>query len=322
MHGSTQKPQQTEFDFNRAAKLKIIERAQLLMLNVRSQLRAKSLLKVIESHSRENPKCWLSIETIRIEMGGSESTVHRAIADCEAAGLLSVIRAKHACSTFALNWSLLIDLSRESIPTETWDLIRAGFDSIKNRKGGVSLEPIRGVTCDPQMTPLSAPGIPPNKPTTTLAETQNRNHAFDFEWGAVVVALENEGILAGGQSVLAASANGASPEFVLQLIAHAQRVAINGVRAYGPGALMRRIGRARPSQSVDALWPPPCAGYLREVEREKRNRPAQTQPSRREAVISEASSEVRAELDRKFQSVIANMRRQSLGSEKRVEVIR
>lgn len=315
MQGSAQK----QFDFNRAAKIRIIERAQLLMLPLRAQLRAKSLLKVIESHSRDNLSCWLSIETVRIEMGGSESTVHRAIADCEAAGLLLVTRAKRACSTFKLQWSLLIDLSRESMDSDTWSLIRAGFDEVQKRRSRVSDAHSKGVTCGSEMTPLSAPESllripPPQKPSNDTTQ-QNKTTAFGFEWQAVVVALENEGILAGGQSVLAASANGASAGFVMQLIEHARSRCLNGVRAFGPGALMRRIGRARLGQAVDALWPPPCGAYQRELERAKHRQPTKAETMTASAAVCSnqdpETREQREHIDAKFAECMSKLRRRA-----------
>lgn len=312
-------PRQQAFDFQRAAKLRIIERAQLLMLPLKAQLRAKSLLTRIESHSRDHASCWLSIDTLRIEMGASERTIQRAIKDCEAAGLLRVVRHKRAASTFSLEWSLLIDLSRETLDEVTWSQIRDGFDAVSNSRQGCQInhprvtdQLIKGDRSARQVSPLSAPRIPSKKPSTTEATKQNQTTTFKFDFQAVVVALEDQGILAGGQSVLAASANGASAEFLLELIAHAQRVAINGVRAYGPGALMRRIGRARPSQSVDALWPPPCAGYLREVEREKNRRPALPQPSSAEPPerpARECSDEERLALSAKLAECIQKLRK-------------
>lgn len=319
-------PRQQEFDFKRAAKIKIIERTQLLFFSVRSQIRAKALLKVIESHSRDHQSCWLSVETIRIEMGGSARTVQRAIRDCEAAELLVVTRHKHSASTFTLQWSLLIDLSRESMDEDTWSQIRKSFDAVKTNRehsargchfdtARVTDRPLKGDRCGIDLSPLSAPLIPSKKPTTTEPTKQKQTTAFDFEWAAVVAELDKENILAGGQSVLAASAAGASAEFVMLLIEHFRSRCLNGVRAFGPGALMRRIEKARIGQSADALWPPPCAGYLREVEREKNRKPAQPLPSSAEPLeplersARDCSDEERLALSAKLTECIANLRK-------------
>lgn len=326
-------PRQQEFDFRRAAKIKIIERTQLLFFSVRSQIRAKALLKVIESHSRDHQSCWLSVETIRIEMGGSARTVQRAIRDCEAAELLVVTRHKHSASTFTLQWSLLIDLSRESMDEDTWYQIRKSFDAVKTKRehsvrgchfdtARVTDRPLKGDRCGNDMSPLSAPLIPSKKPTTTEPTKQNQTTASDFEWAEVVAELDKENILAGGQSVLAASAAGASADFVMLLIDHFRSRCLNGVRAFGPGALMRRIEKARLGQSVDALWPPPCAGYLREVERDKREvereknrKPAQPLPGSAasleplERPARDCSDEERLALSAKLSDCIANLRK-------------
>ena len=166
-----------------------------------------------------------------------------------------------------------------------------------------------------QVSPLSAPRIPPKKPTTTEALKQNQTTAFDFEWLAVVAELDKENILAGGQSVLAASAAGASAEFVMLLIEHYRSRCLNGVRAFGPGALMRRIEKARLGQSVDALWPLPCAAYQREVEREKNRKPAKAETMPESAAeplersTRECTDEERLAMSSKLNECIAQLQK-------------
>jgi hypothetical protein len=121
---------QAKFDWNRACRLKIIERAQLLPIPSRARLRAGVLLRVIESHCRESESCFLQVKTIQTEMRCSERTAQYAIADCRSAGLMTVESRPGRCSVFTLNWSLLVDLSRELIEEAVWTAMRRYHDQI------------------------------------------------------------------------------------------------------------------------------------------------------------------------------------------------
>ena len=143
---------QLKLDWNRAARLRIVERCQLVGISPRARLRVKSLLRVIESHCREHEACMLSAQTIATEMGSCRRTALRSIAEAEANLLIEVERVSHQASTYKLAWPILLDLCQDSLTDDSWLQLLAAWDQRQagrrgdtSAAGGVTLN-ARGVT--------------------------------------------------------------------------------------------------------------------------------------------------------------------------------
>ena len=114
-------PNQQQIDFVRGRRRTCIERMVIPRFEradskgnrrlVRTA-KMKHLMRVVESYARDGGPCSLHVATIGRDMGVSEDTVSRAIADCEQIGLLTVERSFDArrASTFTIVWCEVIQL--------------------------------------------------------------------------------------------------------------------------------------------------------------------------------------------------------------------
>lgn len=109
--------QQREIDFDRASKLRMLERVALAVERGRqtSAAATKAVLKVIDAHARDKPLAVLKIATIQVEAGHkTRSTTTRAIRELKRQCLLNVVPRRNGtgkrASEYRIVWSNLRDL--------------------------------------------------------------------------------------------------------------------------------------------------------------------------------------------------------------------
>ena len=151
---SSQRRSQSQFDFNRAAKLAMLDRivipAEVLEThreNIGSArgllIKVKALLRSIDSFAREDSECFASVKKIGEQVGSSERTTQRYLKIAKLLGLITVINGRHhTTSIHDINWSLVLDWSRPS--TNTNEGRQQRDEGRQESHPGVTTTPMRG----------------------------------------------------------------------------------------------------------------------------------------------------------------------------------
>lgn len=103
--------EQREFNFNRAAQLRILEQAE-----IQSRGPAKPVLKALDSYARESHESFPSTREIARNVGCSIKTARRALHELEELGLVVITprlrpNGSHASNSYVVNWIKLMELS-------------------------------------------------------------------------------------------------------------------------------------------------------------------------------------------------------------------
>ena len=145
---------QTQFDFNRAAKLAMLDRivipADVLETHRETigsarglLIKVKALLRSIDSFAREDSECFASVKKIGEQVGSSERTTQRYLKIAKLLGLITVINGRHhTTSIHDINWSLVLDWSRPS--TNTNEGRQQRDEGRQESQPGVTTTPMRG----------------------------------------------------------------------------------------------------------------------------------------------------------------------------------
>ena len=154
---------QQQFDFNRAAQLRILERAVIpdpppekRTARIRNRGTLKSILKALDSYQRERGSCHPSISTLAHNTGLSVRTIQRGLKLLESIGLIArTSQRRHNGSAtsndYAINWLRLVDLA----PADAAVPQLGGGDNLTG--GGDKLSPGGCHPDAPMKRPLNRP---------------------------------------------------------------------------------------------------------------------------------------------------------------------
>lgn len=113
---------QKQFDFNRGAQLRILERAiipdpppERRTKRTRNKGTLKAILKALDSFQRGAASCFPSIPTLATHTGFSARTIKRGLRSLDSLGLVSITQGRRAngsrgASIYAIQWLVLLDL--------------------------------------------------------------------------------------------------------------------------------------------------------------------------------------------------------------------
>lgn len=117
MEGGQQR--QGAFDFNRAAQLRILERAVLPRAAANHKRRSgrgtlKAILKALDTYQREHAAAYPSVRTLSNNAGLSTTATRRGLHQLRALGYLTIDPRRrpdgsYTSHTYAINWSKLLD---------------------------------------------------------------------------------------------------------------------------------------------------------------------------------------------------------------------
>jgi len=99
---------QTEFDWPRATKLRVLERLHFPKHLGVSGSSMVAVLKCLDSHAREREACWLYLETISNETHLTKRTARKALGVLRAARFVSTTRTGRS-NVWQIEWSNLIE---------------------------------------------------------------------------------------------------------------------------------------------------------------------------------------------------------------------
>ncbi len=120
---------QKQFNFNRAAKLGMLDRMVIpveVLATHRERIgsargllmKIKALLRAIDSFAREDSECFASVASIGKQIGCSERTTQRYLIVAKLLGLVTVIDARHhTTSIHDINWNLVWEWSQPTVDT-------------------------------------------------------------------------------------------------------------------------------------------------------------------------------------------------------------
>lgn len=145
---------QSQFDFNRAAKLAMLDRivipAEVLETHREKigsarglLMKVKALLRSIDSFAREDSECFASVKKIGEQVGSSERTTQRYLKIAKLLGLITVINGRHHTTNIHdINWSLVLEWSRPSMDTNEGRQQRD--EGRQQHSSGATTTPLRG----------------------------------------------------------------------------------------------------------------------------------------------------------------------------------
>ena len=151
---SGQDHSQKRFDFNRAAKLGMLDRVMIpaeALVTHREQigsvrgllLKIKALLRAIESFAGNDSECWASVEKISKRMGCSERTTQRYLIVAKLFGLVTVIPGRHhTTSIHDIHWSRVWEWSQPTVEANEGRQQRD--EGRQQRQSGVTTTSVRG----------------------------------------------------------------------------------------------------------------------------------------------------------------------------------
>lgn len=140
------------------------------------------------------------------------------------------------------------------------------------------------VSMKPSLKPLSKPSsnlLPFDPPNPCEGDVRPNPRAGgkvegideSASWEAVSAALGRYGCrseYATESACRQAQANGCTANDAVALIEFAERRAIDGVRAWGPGAILHRLSQHRPGDEIAEFWPEPSPAFTAAEQVERR----------------------------------------------------
>jgi len=262
----------------------------------------KHLLRVLLDHTPDDgTDCFLLLDTIAREMSCPKRTVQTAIKKAKAEGFLIVFgpKRRRRCNTYRLRIAEIYERAKSDLRERQTKEPRADL-AHDERQIGATQVPNRRLTGAylAHRNSIETSSKPPPK----HAGETHTVHPAD-EWGMVVEELIEYGVGDPEPAVEKARQRRCSAPFIRRVIEYARtKVSADGTKAWGGGALRKRILNLKPGQSIESLWLPVDPAYEQAQRREaeqKQEAERRRRDARREASI-QADREKQDALESKF----------------------
>lgn len=290
--------QQAELPFTRQDRFRFLRSASQ-RFPPRKRKRIKTALETITICS-DKDGCKARVERLAAIADVSPATMRRYIKEAEEIGWLAVERDRFTCggqvsNGYYIQWTTIRSAAVERQKSlfdqpaveleDTSDYVKTGEQSSGSQTDEAALQTDTArdqsaKAADQTDSAFSKEVVPSSVPSTLPPPLPpDAAGAFDAgRWVVVVQKLMELDVVDSRNVVKSAHENGATPEYVEQIIDHYK----THPGAWGPGALRNRVRDAKPGINPGALWPPASSAF--EKKERKKKQDAERKQKQAEAV--------------------------------------